>query len=84
MLEKPKKRARNRGRSEWLKARRQWVKSNPPNHQGYWECGICGRWVHEDEMELDHIEKRGSHPEKVFEQENLRPTHPLCNQEREL
>lgn len=64
---------------EWLQTRREWVKLNPPNHQGFWVCGLCGRWVHESEMELDHIEPRGSHPELRYEHSNLQPTHIACN-----
>ena len=38
--------------TEWLKARRVWVKNNPPDHTGYYVCGICGLPVHFSDMEV--------------------------------
>mgnify|MGYP002345622309 CR=1 FL=1 len=61
------------------KTRRDWIKNNPPNHQGYWTCGICGRWVHESAMELDHIIPSSHAPQLIDDHSNLRPTHSKCN-----
>lgn len=64
---------------EWVKTRRAWVKANPPNHEGYYVCGICGRWVKEDEFELDHKVSRTRDPSRRFDLTNLQPTHSSCN-----
>lgn len=63
----------------WIKTRREWIKANPPNHQGYWYCYICRQWVHETDMELDHVEPRGSGGVEKNRMGNLRPTHATCN-----
>ncbi|TAL08204.1 MAG: hypothetical protein EPO02_13535 [Nitrospirae bacterium] len=62
-----------------FKVRRAWIKANPPNHQGYYTCGICRRQVHESEMELDHILPSSSRPELIDDPNNLQPTHSICN-----
>lgn len=62
---------------EWLKVRREWIKLNPPNHQGQWVCGICGRSVHISEMEVDHI--KGRKGELLTDLSNLQPSHIYCN-----
>lgn len=68
---------------DWLKRRRQWIKDHPPNHQGYWICYLCGGWVHETEMSLDHVEPKSSTPrEQANSDENLYPTHYICNQQK--
>jgi 5-methylcytosine-specific restriction endonuclease McrA len=64
---------------EWLKVRRAWLKANPPNHQGYYVCAICGRWVHESEVEVDHILARTRRPDLRFDHTNLQPAHSRCN-----
>lgn len=54
-----------------------WLKQNPPNHQGYYECSICKKWVRN--IDLDHIRKRGSHPELKYELSNLRAVCRECH-----
>ena len=44
-----------KAQAEWARIRRLWVKDNPPNHAGYYYCHIGGEWVHESQMELDHV-----------------------------
>lgn len=62
--------------------RKRWRKLNPPNHQGYYTCALCFRWVHESEMSLDHILPRSRRPDLVLEITNLQPTHYLCNSKK--
>lgn len=64
---------------QWLKTRQQWIALNPPDWLGNYTCGICGGIVAKEVMQLDHIEKRSTHPEKRFDLTNLRPTHEKCN-----
>ena len=63
--------------AEWAKARREFMKNNPPNHQGYWECKRCGKWT--DSIEVDHIIPRSRDPSLRFEQANLQVLCPKCN-----
>lgn len=81
---KPKKPMKRLGKvgKQWLADRAKWVKENPPNHQGYYTCYLCGGQVHLDEMALDHKKSRGRHPELRSDQSNLYPTHHACNNEK--
>jgi 5-methylcytosine-specific restriction endonuclease McrA len=68
-----------------LKRKAEWVESHPPNHQGYYVCHICKRWVHHTEMELDHVLPKSGTPRDIAEHDNnLKPAHgqafpPYCN-----
>ena len=62
---------------EWLSFRRQWLKNNPPNHQNQYVCGICGKNLQADELELDHI--KGRKGEYFVDSDNMQPTHSICN-----
>lgn len=64
---------------KWLSTRRAWLKNNPPNHEGYYECYICDRWIPKTLIQLDHVKSRSRHPELIFEQTNLRPICGKCN-----
>lgn len=68
--------------ANWRKVRAVWVTNNPPNHEGFYVCGICGESVHISDMELDHIVARSSSPASRYELDNLQPTHALCNQKK--
>jgi len=63
---------------EWQKTRRAWFKANPPDYRGYWICGLCG--IEVDTPDLDHIQKKGSHPELRNDLDNLQPVHRHCHQ----
>lgn len=64
---------------EWVAIRRKWVANNPPNHEGYYICGICGQPVQSDSFELHHV--WGRKGELLSNESHLVPTHALCNQE---
>lgn len=68
---------------EWKRTRRRWVVENPPNHEGFYVCGICGKSVHMSDMELDHIIPRSGDPASRYDFANLQPTHGWpCNQKK--
>jgi 5-methylcytosine-specific restriction endonuclease McrA len=64
---------------EWVRVRAAWIRANPPSHEGHYVCGICGKTVHIDEMELDHIDPRSGAPESFSDFANLQPSHSICN-----
>lgn len=66
----------------WEKTRREWVKQNPSNHEGFYTCYICYRWVPSQEMELDHVLSRSRRPDLRYEADNLRPTCSVCNTQK--
>lgn len=63
--------------ADWLRFRSHWLRRFPPLDNGYYICGICGHWVPEDEITLDHIEPRNA--ENMFLISNIQPAHGYCN-----
>lgn len=63
--------------SDWLRFRAHWLRDHPALDNGYYLCGICGRWVAEDEVTLDHIEPRTA--SNMFLDSNIQPAHGYCN-----
>lgn len=78
---KSNKRIKQQGKAhaKWIKARKKWLENNPPTYNGYYTCAGCGQPVRIDEVTLDHIKRRGSHPELRYEQSNLQPMCLPCN-----
>lgn len=66
--------------ADWLRVRREWVKDNPPNHQGYYVCALCGKPLHFSDMEVDHIDGRLG--DRLVDKANLQPTHAWCNRKK--
>ena len=54
---------------EWLKYRKNFLKDKR-NHEGYYVCEKCERWV--EYIEVDHIIKRSIAPDRVLDPTNLR------------
>lgn len=69
--------------NEWLRVRKEYLKANPPNHQGYYICANCGKWIPESYVEVDHIKKRGSHPELRYEHTNLQILCRRCHDRKD-
>lgn len=61
----------------WIAFRKAWLIQNPPQDHGAYLCGICGEWVREDEVTLDHIEPR--RPDNIYRPDNIQPAHGYCN-----
>lgn len=61
----------------WLTFRSHWLVEFPPLDNGYYICGICGHWVHESEVTLDHIIPRTA--ENMYDPDNIQPAHGRCN-----
>lgn len=84
-LKKSQKPLKNNGKMFRYRQKRraQWVTDHPPNHEGYYECWICRKWVPADEMALDHVLPKSSTPRLIAEHDdNLRPAHGTCNGEK--
>lgn len=69
----------NRSKS-YLKARREWIKENQPDHQGYYVCALCGIAVHYSDMEVDH--ELGRRGELLVDKAHFQPTHVICNRDK--
>jgi hypothetical protein len=58
----------------------QWKRKQKPNHQGYWICYICGKWI--DYLEAEHAQSKVRHPELRADQNNLKPVCSDCNEKK--
>ena len=67
---------------EWVHTRDLWFEFNPPDYRGFYQCGLCPWEVHKDEVTLDHIIPKGSHPELKHVLSNLQAAHGVCNQRK--
>jgi len=65
---------------KWLKTRAKWFKKNPPNHQGYYKCSYCYKWV--KQITLDHIISRSNAPALRHDLANLTPACFKCNADK--
>jgi hypothetical protein len=61
-------------------AKRRWRELNLPNEYGFYDCALCGFWVHTDSMSIDHIKPMLRYPELANDITNFRPMHKACNQ----
>ena len=68
----------------WQKVRREWVKLNPPNFQGYWICYLCNKWIDKYELTLDHVIPKSNaiNYSARHDDGNLRPCCGTCNTEK--
>lgn len=62
------------------KQSRQFKRETPTNHEGYYECYLCGRWITPEETRPEHVKSRSHHPEHRFNKENLKPACDPCNE----
>lgn len=82
---KPRKPIKKVGKvaKEWIATRNTFIKENPPNHQGYWQCAIqlpgCLGAITADQLQVDHIISRTHAPGKRNEQTNLQASCAPCN-----
>jgi hypothetical protein len=53
---------------KWRKFRQEILDEQGKNHEGYYECPN-GEWT--ENPDLDHDEKRSTHPERVFDKSNI-------------
>lgn len=73
---------KNKHRRLWEKTRKQWLRDNPPNHEGYYVCDYCYKWVGSSEVTLDHMDARSRRPDLRYDKENLTPSCYQCNNKK--
>jgi 5-methylcytosine-specific restriction endonuclease McrA len=66
----------------WTKTRKRWFHFNLPDQDGYYQCALCPRLVHESEVTLDHIVTRSRDVKLKYDLNNLQATHSKCNLDR--
>jgi 5-methylcytosine-specific restriction endonuclease McrA len=82
---KPKKLITRVGKraAEWIECRNDWIQQHPPVN-GFWECALrispqCLGFIDIDQLTLDHIKARSTHPDLRLEHTNLQPACYYCN-----
>jgi 5-methylcytosine-specific restriction endonuclease McrA len=58
----------------------KWKRTQERNHEGYYECYMCGAWV--TYLEAEHVKGKARHPELRTDPENLKPTCSDCNEKK--
>jgi 5-methylcytosine-specific restriction endonuclease McrA len=81
---KPKKRMKQAGgvTKKWLAVRAEWLRQNPPDHLGNYQCHYCRKDVPKNEITLDHYHSRSRRPDLRFELSNLVPCCYRCNRDK--
>ena len=65
-----------------MQATKQWRNENKPNHQGFYECYLCGRWITADEMQVEHTKSRARHPDLRTEKTLFKQSCYSCNESK--
>lgn len=58
----------------------KWKRTQKPNHQGYYICYICQKWV--TYLMAEHVKSKARSPESRTDLSNLRPVCAECNKEK--
>lgn len=61
---------------EWTKTRGYWFKLNRADH---YNCHYCGKYLLAEDVTLDHLLARSTHPELRYHLSNLVPACWVCN-----
>lgn len=64
---------------KWLKVRADFLDTYPPNHQGYYACYLCPKWIYKDEVTVDHVIPRSRAPHLRYVFSNLAICCGACN-----
>lgn len=58
----------------------KWKKTQIPNHEGYYTCYICGKWI--TYLMAEHVKSKARNPELRTIPENFRPVCAECNEKK--
>ena len=58
----------------------KWKRTQATNHQGYYECYICHKWV--PYLMAEHVKSKARNPDRRTDLENLKPSCADCNREK--
>jgi 5-methylcytosine-specific restriction endonuclease McrA len=64
----------------WEHTRASFLAANPPNHQGYYVCYLCSKWIPANEITVDHVVARSREPGLRFVFSNLAFACSSCNE----
>lgn len=58
----------------------KWKKTQKPNHEGYFVCYICKKWI--TNLTAEHMLSKARHPDQRTNPENFAPVCDDCNREK--
>lgn len=72
---------------QWLLTRATWIRKDPPNDEGLWECYLqispyCPKYVSIYTITLDHVVPRSRDPKLRYNLDNIKPCCGLCNTQK--
>lgn len=59
------------------KAVTKWKRKQQANHQGYFVCYMCGKWI--TYLEAEHVKSKARRPDQRTNQKNFKPVCEDCN-----
>lgn len=74
----------DKAKTKRLDTKRKWLKQNPPNPSGKWECYLkisdyCLKSVDITTLTLEHVEPKVKSPHKKYDVKNIKPSCSWCN-----
>lgn len=69
---------------QWRVFREEYFTRHPGNWLNQHMCAHCGNWFPKAQIDLDHIQGRGSHPELRFEDANIQKLCRTCHQRKTI
>lgn len=63
---------------ETSKAVARWKRTQEPNHEGYYVCYMCGRWI--KYLMAEHTKSKARYPQFRTDTKKLKPTCDSCNE----
>lgn len=58
----------------------EWKATQEPNHEGYYICYLCGKWI--NYLVAEHTQSKVRHPESRTDKTLLRPVCNPCNERK--
>lgn len=74
----------DKAKAKRLATKRKWLRQNPPNQFGQWECYLkiskyCLGTMDITTLTLEHVEPKVKAPEKKYDIKNIKPSCSWCN-----
>lgn len=66
----------------WRLFRKRYLELHPSNHEGYYICYICSKWVEAQDITLDHKVSRSNAPELRYNEDNIEFCCWSCNSKK--
>lgn len=58
----------------------KWKRNQQPNHQGYYICYLCGKWI--TYLMAEHVKSKARRPDLRTNPDNFQPVCESCNEKK--